>query len=263
VESPSSVTNTVPVRGDDPPDPPAPTDTGDGGIPVPPPPPEAAVVFGLELERAREYAGLLATDGVTRGLIGPRETARLWDRHLINCAVVAELLPEHGELVDIGSGAGLPGLVLAMLRPSLRVILVESMLRRCVFLEECAGRLGLENVRVVRGRAEDLAGTIRADVATARAVAPLDRLAGWAAGLLRPGGELLAIKGQSAAEELEAARPALRRLRTRSAGVQRAGRGRVISATTVVRVVMGGHVVIRGQGREEQADARRGRPGVA
>lgn len=223
----------------------------------PPPPPEAAGVFGPALGRARQYAGLLATEGVTRGLIGPRETERLWDRHLLNCAVVDELLPERGELVDIGSGAGLPGLVLAMMRPSLRVVLVDSMLRRCVFLEECAAHLELDNVRVVRGRAEDLAGTIRSDVATARAVAPMERLAGWAAGLLRPGGELLAIKGQSAAEELAAAKPVLRRLHARSAGVLHVGRGRVVPATTVVRVVIGGH------GRKEQADARCSRPGVA
>lgn len=214
-------------------------------------------MFGCALERAREYAGLLATEGVTRGLIGPRETERLWERHLLNCAVVDELLPERGELVDIGSGAGLPGIVLAMMRPSLRIVLVESMLRRCLFLEECADRLGLENVRIVRGRAEDLTGKVQADIATARAVAPLDRLAGWAAGLLRPGGELLAIKGQSAAEELAAAGPVLRRLRARGTGVLQVGRGRVVSATTVVRVVIGG------AGREEQADAARGRPGVA
>jgi 16S rRNA (guanine527-N7)-methyltransferase len=224
---------------------------------VPPPPPEAAGVFGPALERAQKYAELLATEGVTRGLIGPRETERLWDRHLLNCAVIDELLPERGEVVDVGSGAGLPGLVVAMVRPSLRVVLVESMLRRCVFLEECVGELGLENVRIVRARAEDLAGTMSADVATARAVAPLDRLVGWAAGMLRPGGELLAIKGQSAAEELAAAKPALRRLHARSSGVMNAGRGRVVCATTVVRVVIGGH------GREEQADARRSRPGVA
>ena len=229
----------------------------DKRVAAPAPPPEAAGVFGPALERAREYAKLLATEGVTRGLIGPRETERLWDRHLLNCAVIDELLPERGEVVDIGSGAGLPGLVVAMVRPSLRVVLVESMLRRCVFLEECVGELGLENVRIVRARAEDLAGTMSADVATARAVAPLDRLVGWTAGLLRPGGELLAIKGQSAAAELAAAKPVLRRLHARSTGVMHAGRGRVVCATTVVRVVIGGH------GREEQADARRSRPGVA
>jgi 16S rRNA (guanine527-N7)-methyltransferase len=219
--------------------------------------PLATEVFGDALGKAREYAGLLATDGVTRGLIGPRETERLWDRHLLNCAFIAELVPEHGKLVDIGSGAGLPGIVLAMLKPSLSIVLVESMLRRCVFLEECAGRLALDNVEVVRGRAEDLAGSIRADVVTARAVAPLDRLVGWAAGLLRPGGEILAIKGQSAEEELAAARPVLSGLSARSTGVLYAGRGSVVPVTTVVRVV------IAGRGREERADARRSRPGVA
>ena len=221
-------------------------------------PEEAADVFGDALERARRYRELLATDGVTRGLIGPRETDRLWDRHLLNCAVVAELLPERGGLVDIGSGAGLPGVVLAMLRPSLDVILLEPLLRRSVFLEECVATLGLSNATVVRARAEDKAAAhIKADIATARAVAPLDRLVGWAARLLRPGGELLAIKGQSAEEEIEAARDVLSRLGVRSAEVLQAGRGRVISATTVVRVVMGGH------GREERAGAQRSRRGVA
>jgi 16S rRNA (guanine527-N7)-methyltransferase len=220
--------------------------------------PEAAEVFGAALDQARRYAHLLATDGVTRGLIGPRETERLWDRHLINCAVVAELLPERGVLVDIGSGAGLPGVVLAMLRPSLRVILLEPLLRRSVFLEECVAELGLSNATVLRARAEEKAAAhIEADVATARAVAPLDRLAGWAVRLLRPGGELLAIKGQSADEEIAAAQPVLSRLGVRSAEVLQAGHGRVVMATTVVRVVMGGH------GREERAGAQRSRRGVA
>jgi 16S rRNA (guanine527-N7)-methyltransferase len=220
--------------------------------------PEAAEVFGAALDQARRYAHLLATDGVTRGLIGPRETERLWDRHLINCAVVAELLPERGVLVDIGSGAGLPGVVLAMLRPSLRVILLEPLLRRSVFLEECVAELGLSNATVLRARAEEKAAAhIEADVATARAVAPLDRLAGWAVRLLRPGGELLAIKGQSADAEIAAAQPVLSRLGVRSAEVLQAGHGRVVMATTVVRVVMGGH------GREERAGAQRSRRGVA
>jgi len=233
-------------------------DQASAALPPPPPPPAAAgEVFGGVLDVARRYAELLATDGVTRGLIGPRETSRLWERHLLNCAVVAELLPDRGELVDIGSGAGLPGVVLAMLRPGLRVVLLEPLLRRSVFLEECVARLDLENATVVRGRAEDMAGVIRADVAVARAVAPLDRLVGWAAGLLRPGGQILAIKGQAAAEELAAARPVLSRLGARSAQVIEAGHGRVVSATTVVRVVIGGH------GREEQAGGHRGRLGVA
>ena len=221
-------------------------------------PPEAVAVFGDAAELAQRYANLLATDGVTRGLIGPRETARLWDRHLLNCAVVAELLPERGELVDIGSGAGLPGIVLAMLRPSLHVVLLEPLLRRSVFLEECVSALGLQNATVVRARADDRAAArISADVATARAVAPLDRLVGWAAPLLRPGGELLAIKGQSAEAELAAAKPVLSKLGVRSAEVLQAGHGRVVSATTIVRVVIEGH------GREERAGAQRSRRGVA
>ena len=223
----------------------------------PPPPAEAAEVFGAALDTARRFADILATDGVTRGLLGPRETPRLWDRHLVNCALVAEFLPDNGQLVDIGSGAGLPGVVLAMLKPGLRVTLLEPLLRRSVFLEECVTRLGLANATVVRARAEDMAGVIKADVATARAVAPLDRLVGWAAGVLRPGGQILAIKGQAAEEELAAARPVLSRLGARKAEVLRAGHGRVISATTVVRVVMGGH------GREERAGAHRSRRGVA
>ena len=219
---------------------------------------EAIAEFGDSLAKAQRFVELLATDGVTRGLIGPRETARLWDRHLLNCALVAELVPDQGELVDIGSGAGLPGVVLAMLRPRLHVVLLEPLLRRSVFLEECVSALDLPNATVLRARAEEKAASgISADVATARAVAPLDRLVGWAAGLLRPGGQLLAIKGQSAAAELEAAEPVLSRLGVRSAEVLQAGHGRVVSATTIVRVVMGGH------GREERAGAQRSRRGVA
>ena len=146
-------------------------------------------MFGGALETACQFAEMLATDGVQRGLIGPREAARLWDRHLLNCAVVAELLPEAGELVDIGSGAGLPGVVLAMLRPRIRVVLLEPMLRRSVFLEECVARLDLPNATVVRALApKTRRAAIKADMATARAVAPLDRLAGWAAAAAAPRG---------------------------------------------------------------------------
>ena len=214
-------------------------------------------MFGEALGKARAFASLLATDGVTRGLIGPREASRLWDRHLLNCAVVAELLPPRGQLVDIGSGAGLPGMVLAMLRPGLDVVLVEPMLRRASFLDECTAALDLPNVTVIRARAEELAGSIQADVATARAVAPLDRLAGWASGLLRPGGMILAIKGRLAEEEVSVARPVLARLGTRSTEILRVGHDKVIPATTVVRVVTSG------RGREEQSGAHRRRPGLA
>jgi 16S rRNA (guanine527-N7)-methyltransferase len=145
-----------------------------------------------------------------------------------------------------------------MLRPGVQVVLLEPLLRRSIFLEECVTALDLPNATVLRARAEDKAASlISADVATARAVAPLDRLVGWAGPLLRPGGQLLAIKGQSAAAELEAAEPVLSRLGVRSAEVLQAGHGRVVSATTIVRVVMGGH------GREERAGAQRSRRGVA
>jgi 16S rRNA (guanine527-N7)-methyltransferase len=198
------------------------------------PPPSAAVVFGSALPAAVAFARILATRGVEQGLIGPREVARLWDRHLLNCAVVAELLDDRpGSLVDIGAGAGLPGLVLAMVRPDVAVTLLEPMERRCRFLAGCVTELGLANVSVLRGRAEDVAA--QADTVTARAVAPLPRLAELAMGVVRPGGMVLAIKGRTADDELKSAEPVLRRLGARSAEVVRAGHGKVVPATTVVR----------------------------
>jgi 16S rRNA (guanine527-N7)-methyltransferase len=197
-------------------------------------------VFGSALPRAREYAANLATRGVAWGVIGPREVPRLWDRHLLNCAAVAELIPDAAEtLADIGSGAGLPGLVLAMLCPGLRITLVEPLERRVNFLNECIGQLGLGNVTVVRSRAEDLAGKLAVDVVTARAVAPLNRLVPLAAGLARAGGTVLAVKGRGAEDELAAARSALDRVGARRAEVLRAGQGRVSPATTVVRFLLG------------------------
>ena len=199
-----------------------------------PPPPAAAAVFGPALDQARAFAGLLATRGVEWGLIGPHEVTRLWDRHLLNCAVVADLIgSRYRTLVDIGSGAGLPGIVLAMVRPELTVTLLEPMERRCRFLSGCVADLGLANASVLRGRAEDV--TLRADMATARAVAPLDRLAELAVRVVRPGGLVLAIKGQTAEAELRKARPVLRRIGARGARVVRAGQGKVDPATTVVR----------------------------
>ena len=199
-----------------------------------PVPASAASVFGSALPTATAYAGLLATRGVAHGLLGPREVPRLWDRHLLNCAVVAELIEQRrGTLLDLGSGAGLPGLVLAMVLPDTAVTLLEPMERRCRFLTECVTELGLANVSVLRGRAEDV--TIRTDVVTARAVAPLPRLAELAMGVVRPGGMVLAIKGLTAAEELTAAGSVLRRIGARDAQVVRAGHGKVVPATTVVR----------------------------
>ena len=191
-------------------------------------------MFGPALPAAITFAGLLATRGVDEGLLGPREVPRLWDRHLLNCAVVAELIENRdGTLLDLGSGAGLPGLVLAMVLPHTAVTLLEPMERRCRFLADCVSELGLHNVSVLRGRAEDV--TVQADVVTARAVAPLPRLAGLAMGLVRPGGMVLAVKGRTAADELAAARPVLRRIGVRDAEVVWAGHGKVVPATTVVR----------------------------
>ncbi len=169
------------------------------------PPAVAARVFGDRLDLARRYCAALATAGVERGLIGPREVPRLWERHILNCAVVGELIDEGASVVDIGSGAGLPGIPLAIARPDLRITLVEPLLRRTVFLSEFIEDAGLE-VRVVRGRAEQ-SGVIKeaggADVVTSRAVAPLAKLAHWSLPLLRDHGRMLALKGTSAAEELE------------------------------------------------------------
>jgi 16S rRNA (guanine527-N7)-methyltransferase len=175
-------------------------------------PAAAQRVFSSRLPLAERYADLLATEGVLRGLIGPREAPRLWERHLLNCAALAPLLPEGASVCDIGSGAGLPGLVLAIARPDLRVTLIEPLLRRTTFLEEVVADLGLAGVEVVRGRADALHGERRFDVVTSRAVAPLDRLAGWSLPLVAAHGELIAMKGSSAADEAREHAAAVRAL---------------------------------------------------
>ena len=159
---------------------------------------------------AERYVDLLASAGVERGLIGPREVPRLWERHVLNCAVVVPRVPRGASVADVGSGAGLPGLVWAIARPDLTVILIEPLLRRTVFLEEAVEALGLDRVRVLRSRAEDV--DERFDVVTARAVAPLEKLAGWCLPLVRPGGVLLALKGQTAEEEVASSRVALHKM---------------------------------------------------
>ncbi len=158
------------------------------------------------------YAELLATDGVVRGLIGPREGARLWERHLVNCALLATALPRDARVADIGSGAGLPGLVVGLARPDVRVTLVEPLLRRTTFLDEVVTELGLDNVVVRRDRADALHGQETFDVVTARAVAPLERLLGWCMPLVAPTGSLVAMKGSSAADEIYGARSVLAKL---------------------------------------------------
>jgi 16S rRNA (guanine527-N7)-methyltransferase len=204
---------------------------------TPPPPAEARTVFGGRLPEVERYAQLLCTAGTVRGLIGPREVPRIWTRHLLNCAVVAPLVPEGSQVADIGTGAGLPGLVWALSRPDLRVTLVEPLLRRTTFLSEVVTTLGLEDrVEVLRARAEHLHGRRAFDVVTSRAVAPLGRLLDWSMPLVRPGGVLVALKGSSAAAEVAAASEALRRYGTTATTVLELGIGQVDPPTTVVRV---------------------------
>lgn len=206
-----------------------------------PPAPEAArKLFGAALPDAVRYGELLADAGVRRGLIGPREVPRLWERHLLNCAVLSEVVPEGVSVCDVGSGAGLPGIPLALLRPDLSITLLEPLLRRTTFLEEVVELLGLDHVSVARGRAEEMLGSLsQVHVVTARAVAPLDRLAGWGVPLLRPYGEMLAIKGDTAEEELRGARDALHKLGVVKSSVVQVGEGVVDPLSTVVRAEVG------------------------
>ncbi len=206
-----------------------------------PPAPEAArKVFGERLPDVVRYGELLADTGVRRGLIGPREVPRLWERHLLNCAVLSEVVANGVMVCDVGSGAGLPGIPLALVRPDLKITLLEPLLRRTNFLSEVVELLGLSHVTVVRGRAEEVLGTLPpVHVVTARAVAPLDRLAGWGVPLLRPYGEMLALKGDTAEEEVKGARAALSKLGAVRTSVLHVGEGVVDPLATVVRVEVG------------------------
>lgn len=214
-----------------------------------------AAVFGDDLDVARRFVRHLATTGVSRGLLGPREVPRLWERHVLNCAVVQELIPTGARVVDVGSGAGLPGIAVAILRPDLRMTLLEPLLRRVEWLEEVISDLGLTHVAVTRGRAEEFAGRLGADVVVARAVAPLEVLAGWCLPLLRPGGELIAVKGRTAAEELSGAESALQGAGAVGWGVIRVGEEVLEEPTTVIRVVAG---AAARPGRRGRGRARRG-----
>lgn len=169
------------------------------------PPAAAREVFGDRLGLACDYAEFLATAGIERGLLGPREVPRIWERHILNSAVLGEVIDEGCRVVDIGSGAGLPGIPLAIARPDLKVQLLEPLLRRYNFLAEMNDQLNL-GCEVVRGRAEDPAVVKAlggADVATSRAVAPLGKLTRWSLPLVKVGGAMKALKGGSVAEELE------------------------------------------------------------
>jgi 16S rRNA (guanine527-N7)-methyltransferase len=229
---------------------------------APPPPGGGAVValFGARVSLVERYAEHLATSAVERGLIGPREVPRLWDRHLLNCAAVTELIAPGVRCVDVGSGAGLPGVVIAIARPDVEVSLVEPLLRRVTWLEEVVDDLGLANVKVIRARAEELhRGGAIYEVALARAVAPLDRLAGWCLPLVLPGGRLLALKGRSAHAEVEASSVTLTSLGAQGWSVVECGGDVLAEPTRVVVVTAGAVTALRGTARS----ARSGRvPGA-
>jgi 16S rRNA (guanine527-N7)-methyltransferase len=171
--------------------------------------PGATEYFGDDLRTINRFIDLLSTWGIERGLIGPREAPRLWDRHVLNCAVVVPRVPSAATVADVGSGAGLPGLVWAIARPDLRVTLIEPSLRRTAFLTEVIDELGVANATVVRARAAEVSEVF--DVVTARAVADLGKLGNWCLPLVRPGGVLLAFKGESASAEVSMWTEALRR----------------------------------------------------
>jgi 16S rRNA (guanine527-N7)-methyltransferase len=192
--------------------------------------------FGPDLEQVQRYAAFLAGAGVERGLIGPREVDRLWDRHILNSVAVAELLGPAERVADIGSGAGLPGIPLALARPDLRMTLIEPLLRRSEFLREVIDELGIE-ATVVRGRAEELSVRERVgemDAVVSRAVAPLDKLTRWSLPLLRPGGRMLAIKGERAEDEIKTHRRVMAALGAVDERVVRCGADYLNPPATVI-----------------------------
>lgn len=170
-------------------------------------------LFGQAWPAVDAFAELLELEGELRGLIGPRELPRLWTRHIVNSATVVSFVSDGDSVIDVGSGAGFPGLVIAAMRPGSRVHLVETMERRAIWLSEAAEVMGLRNVTVHKARAEELHGTLSADVVTARAVANMSKLLRWCMPLVAPGGRLLALKGAKAHEELDAATKVLRQVK--------------------------------------------------
>lgn len=196
-------------------------------------PPEAVLIFGDHIERARAFAAALGEHGEQRGLIGPAEPSRLWSRHILNSAIIAPLF--SGVVGDVGSGAGLPGIVLAIARPDVEWVLIEPMERRVAWLNEQASALGLSNVRVVRARAEDWRSPVPLDAVTARAVSALRTLVPLTAPLVRDGGELLLLKGASAAAEIDAARKQIRGFHLSEVRVEVIGEGVLQEPSRVIR----------------------------
>jgi 16S rRNA (guanine527-N7)-methyltransferase len=197
-------------------------------------PPAAAVLFGDRLDVARAFTGNLAAQGEERGLIGPLELPRLWSRHILNCAIVSPLL-RPGVVGDIGSGAGLPGLVLAIARPDVSFVLIEPMERRIAWLNEQVDELGLSNVTVVRARAEEAKLSAPLDQVTARAVSAFRKLLPLTAPLVRDGGELVLMKGAGAQAEVDAATKEMRKYKVHDVVVETLGEGVLDEVTRVIR----------------------------
>ncbi|MDR0482165.1 MAG: 16S rRNA (guanine(527)-N(7))-methyltransferase RsmG [Cellulomonadaceae bacterium] len=195
---------------------------------------DVRALFGGGYDRVRSFYEHLFENGEPRGLIGPREPSRLWERHLINSAAVAQFLPEFGSLLDIGSGAGFPGVVLAIMRPDMAVTLVEPMQRRCDWLGEIVDICTLKNVTVTRARAQEV--DVRADVVTSRAVAKLSSLARMSLPLVNAGGSMIALKGRNAEAECAPAASVIRKLGGSPPRVMEAGTVKGIEPTYVVRV---------------------------
>jgi 16S rRNA (guanine527-N7)-methyltransferase len=205
-------------------------------IEVEPEPAAAAEIFGDRIDRAREFTRALAEHGEERGLIGPLEPPRLWSRHILNSAVIAPLFT--GRVGDVGTGAGLPGLVLAIARPDVEWILIEPMERRVAWLSEQKEALGLDNVEVLRARAEDWRRGPVLDAVTARAVSAMRTLVPLTAPLVRDGGELILMKGANAAAEIESAAKPLRRYKLSNVRVEVIGEGLLTEPTRVVRATV-------------------------
>lgn len=225
-------------------------------------PAAAGAVFGAALPAARRFVDLLAGPGTVRGLIGPRESGRLWTRHVLNCAVAAAVIPTGARVVDVGSGAGLPGIPMALARSDLRIDLVETLLRRTVFLDDVVADLGLTNrCRVMRGRAEDAVARVGgADAVTARAVAPLAKLAAWTAPLLRDDGLFVALKGTSAPEEIERDRAACAAVGIIDLSVRLVG-GDLLAEPTTLVLGRRGRASSSGAGASARRQADRSRAG--
>ncbi|MFJ4108344.1 16S rRNA (guanine(527)-N(7))-methyltransferase RsmG [Oerskovia enterophila] len=198
--------------------------------------PEVQEYFGDSFSLVSRFAEMLHDQGELRGLIGPREVSRIWERHILNSAAVVQYLPTGGTIADIGSGAGLPGIVIAAMLPDAQVLLIEPMERRCTWLNEVVEELELTNVEVKRGRAEEYHGAFQCEAVTSRAVAALEKLARMSLPLVERGGEMVVLKGKNVQQEIEPARKVLRKYKTEEPQILEALSVEGVEPTTVLRV---------------------------